>query len=181
LCEPSTQRVEIITYGTHPGIRKDSMGKHSRAARLRARSLVVAAALVVLGGLGTVGTAQADDGRVEGTPCSEHARACVELGSKRAWLIDDGAVVHGPVPISPGGPGHETPTGDFRVEWKHTNHRSAEYDGAPMPFAVFFAEGGIAFHEGDLRRPSKGCVRLGHDDAVEFYNVLEVGDAVEVR
>jgi lipoprotein-anchoring transpeptidase ErfK/SrfK len=157
------------------------MGKHSRAARVRARSLMAAAVLVVLGGFGVAGTAQADDGLVEGTPCDEEVRACVDLGAKRAWLIDDGAVVRGPVQISPGGPGHETPKGAFRVEWKDTNHRSVEYDGAPMPFAVFFAEGGIAFHEGSLRGPSKGCVRLGHDDAVEFYNFLEVGDAVEVH
>ena len=157
------------------------MGKHSRATRLRARSVVAAAVLVVLGGFGVAGTAQADDGLVEGTPCKDDVQACVDLGSKQAWLIDDGAVVRGPVKMSPGGPGHETPKGDFRVEWKDTNHRSVEYDGAPMPFAVFFAEGGIAFHEGKLDSPSKGCVRLGHDDAVEFYNFLEVGDAVEVH
>jgi hypothetical protein len=157
------------------------MGKHSRAAGLRARSLVVAAALVVLGGFGVAGTAQADDGLVEGTPCTEDVRACVDLATKRAWLIDDGAIVRGPVQMSPGGPGHETPKGEFRVEWKDTNHRSVEYDGAPMPFAVFFAEGGIAFHEGELDRPSKGCVRLERADAVEFYDFLDVDDAVEVH
>jgi L,D-transpeptidase-like protein len=157
------------------------MGKHSRAARLRARSLVAAAALVVLGGFGVAGTAQADDGLVEGTPCTEDVRACVDLTAKKAWLIDDGAVVRGPIQISPGDARHPTPKGDFSVEWKDTNHKSVEYDGAPMPFAVFFAEGGIAFHEGSLRSPSHGCVRLGHDDAVEFYNSLEVGDAVEVH
>jgi lipoprotein-anchoring transpeptidase ErfK/SrfK len=155
------------------------MGKHSRTTHLRARSLA-AAVLVVLGVFGAVGTAQAD-GLVKGTPCTDDVRACVDLASKRAWLFDDGVVVRGPVKISPGGPGHETPKGDFLVEWKDTHHRSVEYDGAPMPFAVFFAEGGIAFHEGKLDSPSKGCVRLGHDDAVEFYNFLEVGDAVEVR
>jgi hypothetical protein len=48
-------------------------------------------------------------------------------------------------------------------------------------FAVFFAEGGIAFHEGSLDRPSAGCVRLGHADAVEFYNVLQLDDRVQVR
>jgi len=157
------------------------MGKHSRAARPRARSLVVAAVLVVVGGLGVVGTAQAEDGVVEGTPCTKDTRACVDLASKRAWLIDDGVVVRGPVKISSGGPGRETPRGEFRVEWKDTNHRSTEFDGAKMPFAVFFAEGGIAFHEGSLGNPSAGCVRLGHDDAVGFYNFLDVDDAVEVH
>ncbi|GAA0938665.1 L,D-transpeptidase [Pseudonocardia zijingensis] len=157
------------------------MGKHSRAARLRGRSLVAVAALIVLGAFGVAGTAQADDGTVQGTPCSEDTRACVDLGAKRAWLIEDGVVTRGPVKVAVGAPGHETPKGSFRVEWKHTNHRSVEYDGAPMPFAVFFAEGGIAFHEGELNSPSKGCVRLGREDAIEFYDFLEVGDAVEVH
>jgi len=157
------------------------MGKHSKAARLRASSLLAATVLVVLGGLGVAGTANADEGLVEGTPCTDDVRACVDLGSKRAWLIDDGTVVRGPVPVGSGGPGHETPKGDFRVEWKDTNHKSAEYDGAPMPFAVFFAEGGIAFHEGRTDTPSKGCVRLRHEDAIEFYDFLDVGDAVEVH
>ena len=157
------------------------MGKHSRAARPCARSLLAAVALVVLGGLGPADTAHADDAVVEGTPCTEDTRACVDLAAKRAWLIDDGTVVRGPVPVSVGAPGRETPRGDFRVEWKNTNHRSSEHDGARMPFAVFFAEGGIAFHEGSLDRPSAGCVRLGHADAVEFYDVLQVDDRVQVR
>jgi len=156
------------------------MGTHSRAARPRLAS-VVAVALVVLGGLAVAGTAHADDSLVEGTPCTEEARACVDLAAEHAWLIDDGAIVRGPVPISAGGPDHETPTGDFRVEWKDTYHRSVEYDGAPMPFAVFFAQGGIAFHEGSLDSPSAGCVRLGHEDASYFYDFLQIDDAVQVR
>lgn len=68
--------------------------------------------------------------------------------------------------------------GNFRVEWKNANHRSTEFDGAPMPFAVFFAEGGIAFHEGRLDSHSAGCVRLGHEDAASFYDFLEVDEPV---
>lgn len=156
------------------------MTRHSRVARPRVRSLV-AAALAVLAGVGTAGAAQAAPATVEGTPCTTAARACVDLAARRAWLVEDGTVVRGPVPVSVGAPGSETPKGDFRVEWKNTYHRSAEHDGAPMPFAVFFAEGGIAFHEGRLDRPSAGCVRLGHEDAVEFYDFLDVDDPVEVR
>ncbi len=156
------------------------MGKHSRAARLRPVSVAVVA-LVMLGGLGAAGTAQADEAVVAGTPCTERASACVDLAAKHAWLIEDGVVVRGPVPVSVGSPGHETPAGDFRVEWKNTNHRSKEFDDAPMPFAVFFAQGGIAFHEGSLEGPSAGCVRLGHEDATEFYDFLQVDDPVQVR
>jgi lipoprotein-anchoring transpeptidase ErfK/SrfK len=90
-------------------------------------------------------------------------------------------VVRGPVVISSGGPGKETPRGDFRVEWKNVDHRSAEFGGRPMPFAVFFAEGGIAFHHGNVKSRSAGCVRLGYDDAVAFYDLLKVDDPVDVR
>ena len=144
------------------------------------RRAAVAVAVGALAALGAAGTAQADHG-TGGTPCSAAARACVDLGARQAWLVADGAVVRGPVPISSGGPGRETPRGAFVVEWKNRDHKSTEFDGAPMPFSVFFAEGGIAFHEGDLHSPSAGCVRLAHDDAAAFFDVLQVGDRVEVH
>jgi lipoprotein-anchoring transpeptidase ErfK/SrfK len=156
------------------------MGQHSR----RSWSQIALAAAVLTGvvGLGAAGTAWAEaPALVPGTPCSAVARACVELPTKRAWLIDDGRIVRGPVPVSIGGPGAGTPTGDFRVEWKHADHRSAEFDDAPMPFSVFFAQGGIAFHEGNLDTDSAGCVRLERSEATEFFHFLQVGDPVQVR
>ncbi len=153
------------------------MGQHSRA--------LAVAALAGIVGLGVVGTAQAAPDPaadpVPGTPCTAVARACVDLPTKRAWLIDAGRVARGPVPVSTGGPGEETPTGDFRVEWKHADHRSSEFDGAPMPFSVFFAPGGIAFHEGTLFTWSAGCVRLDRAQAQAFFDFLQVGDPVQVR
>lgn len=143
------------------------------------RRAAVAGVVAVVATLGVAGTAQADD-TTPGTPCSSAARACVELDAHRAWLIDGGSVVRGPVPISSGGPGHETPRGVFRIEWKHRDHHSAEFDGAPMPFAAFFAPGGIAFHEGSLTSSSAGCVRLVRDEAAAFFDFLQVGDRVEV-
>jgi lipoprotein-anchoring transpeptidase ErfK/SrfK len=157
------------------------VGRHSRTARPRVRSAVTAG-LVGLGTIASVGIGNAaGPAPVEGTPCTGAARACVDLVGRQAWLLEGGAVVRGPLPISPGGPGSATPAGDFRVEWKNKNHRSTEFDGAPMPFAVFFAEGGIAFHEGDLTTASAGCVRLAQADASAFYDFLAVGDRVQVR
>src|SRR6476661_215787 len=63
--------------------------------------------------------------------------------------VHDGKVTRGPVAISHGGQGKETPTGTFRVLWKDQNHKSAEFNDAPMPYSVFFADGGIAFHQGN--------------------------------
>jgi hypothetical protein len=136
------------------------------------------------------GTALADDNGgdggdhpqlVEGTPCTDTARACVDLGHNQAWLIHDGHVARGPVLISHGGQGKETPTGTFSVQWKDETHKSAEFNNAPMPFAVFFAPGGIAFHQGNPRNPSAGCVHLSADDAKAWYADLQVGDEVQVH
>lgn len=168
------------------------MGRQSSTARPRVR-VAITAGLMSLCALGFVGIGHADDmdgeikggddgsGLVEGTPCTGEARACVDLGAKQAWLIVDGGIVRGPLAISPGDEGRETPRGDFAVMWKNKDHISKEFDGAPMPFAVFFAEGGIAFHEGNLDSRSAGCVRLSHDDAVAFFDFLGIGDAVQVR
>lgn len=153
------------------------MGQHSRGSRTR-----VALVAAVLAGPAAAGTAWAEaPALVPGTPCSVLARACVELPTKRAWLIDDGRIVRGPVPVSIGGRGAETPTGDFRVEWKHADHRSAEFKNAAMPFSVFFAQGGIAFHEGNLATDSAGCVRLDRTEAQAFFHFLQVDDPVQVR
>jgi hypothetical protein len=117
---------------------------------------------------------------VPGTPCTVAASACVNLTDQRAWLISRGAVVLGPVPIHSGGPEHATPQGTFAVSWKDRNHVSRELHDMPMPDAVFFAAGGIAFHEGPLADPSAGCVHLRAPDAVAFYGALHRGDQVQV-
>ena len=137
---------------------------------------------------------------VTGTPCTKEAAACVSLGQNKSWLFKkdlatgETVIDHGPVPIRSGGPGKETPLGDFHVQWKNKNHKSGEYfvphgcvkgtvgcEGAPMNWAVFFAEGGIAFHEGTLAIRSSGCVRLSAKDAEFYYTALHLGDKVEIR
>ncbi len=111
--------------------------------------------------------------------CVPPSRACVDLDGERAWLLDGGRVVRGPVRIAAGDTETPTPKGTFTVEWKAQDWTSREY-GRPMPWSVFFAEGGIAFHEGPLDGPSHGCVKLGMDDARAFFEFLRVGDRVQV-
>jgi lipoprotein-anchoring transpeptidase ErfK/SrfK len=158
------------------------MARHSRTARTRARAAVTVGIIGLLT-VTAVGVAQAadDDKKVGDTPCGADVRACVDLEDKVAWLIDDGEVVRGPAKISPGSEARPTPTGEFHVQWKDRNHLSREFDNRPMPFAVFFADGGIAFHEGNLNSSSAGCVRLSADDAKAFYDFLQPGDPVEVH
>jgi hypothetical protein len=169
------------------------MGEHStrRAPRFRGAGRVGAVmgvsmlTAVVLTGSALAAEHHHDDGNddnmVDGTPCTVTASACVDLAHNQAWLIHDGAVAEGPFTISHGGQGKETPTGTFQVQWKDKDHKSAEFNNAPMPYSVFFAPGGIAFHEGNPANPSAGCVHLSHDDAVTVYNDLDVGDEVQVH
>ncbi|MCF7551917.1 L,D-transpeptidase [Pseudonocardia sp. WMMC193] len=123
---------------------------------------------------------------VPGTPCSVSAKSCVDLESQQAWLIQDGKVIRGPVRIASGGNGQETPVGhSLRVYRKDQNHLSQESrlpngNPAPMPWSVFFEDGGIAFHSGSPDRSSGGCIHLEPADAEAWFNYLQIGDMVQV-
>jgi hypothetical protein len=39
----------------------------------------------------------------------------------------------------------------------------------------------VAFHGGNLRKASAGCVHLDDADALAFYDTLKIGDEVDVR
>ena len=49
-----------------------------------------------------------------------------------------------------------------------------------MPWSVFFADGGAAFHGGDRARAAAGCVKLDTGEAEAFFNDLVEGDKVQV-
>jgi lipoprotein-anchoring transpeptidase ErfK/SrfK len=97
-----------------------------------------------------------------------------------AWLQRGGRVTYGPVRTGAALPGHRTPRGLFRVAWKAPHWVSTEY-GIRMPWSVFFAAGGIAFHAGPLAQPSHGCVHLRPSSARRFFDALAVGDVVDVH
>jgi lipoprotein-anchoring transpeptidase ErfK/SrfK len=105
--------------------------------------------------------------------------ACIDLSANQSWLLADGVVSFGPARITHGRPGWETPPGTFHVGWKDIDHKSSEFNDAPMPFSVFF-NGGIAFHQGSLSDESHGCIHLSWEAAEAYYNGLAVGDTVQV-
>jgi lipoprotein-anchoring transpeptidase ErfK/SrfK len=82
--------------------------------------------------------------------------------------------------ISSGEPGRDTPTGIFSVLNKKTMHRSRKYDDAPMPFAQFIDQYGIALHAGHNpgHPASHGCVRLPAKFAAKLYQVTELGTPI---
>ena len=79
--------------------------------------------------------------------------------------------------VSTGKSGFETPTGAWRAKWLSKDHRSSQYNDAPMPHSVFFV-GGYAVHGTDavskLGQPaSHGCIRLAKGNAETFFALVE--------
>jgi lipoprotein-anchoring transpeptidase ErfK/SrfK len=118
--------------------------------------------------------------------CPATSVACVDLAGHTAWLQRDGKVLTGPVEMLPGAdtfrrqPGPDssaTPAGTFHVLRKERNGFSTEFH-EPMNHAVYFAPGGIAFHEGSLTTSSNGCIHLSATDAGTFFDALRIGDGV---
>ena len=106
----------------------------------------------------------------------------MDLSDHLTWLQSGGRLTYGPVRMEPGPPStpHATPRGTFHVQWKAgVNYISTEYH-EPMPYAVFFAPGGVAFHGGSLTAPSHGCVHLDIGSARYYHDNLPVGAEVVV-
>lgn len=111
-------------------------------------------------------------------PCPTSARVCVDIDGHRTWLQSDGEVSYGAVPISSGQPGQETPRGTFTINRKVVNDVSREFNNAPMPYSMYFTNNGHAFHEDDVNVASAGCIHLNHQDAVHYYDNVNIGDSV---
>ena len=114
--------------------------------------------------------------------CPAAAAACVDLRDHLTWLQSGRSITYGPVHMEPGPPGsrNATPRGIFHVQWKAgASYISTEFH-EPMPYAVFFAPGGIAFHGGSLNTPSHGCVHLTIGSALYYHDHLPIGAEVAV-
>lgn len=87
------------------------------------------------------------------------------------------------IPISSGRPDgkHNTIRGEFRVQRKYRKYDSKKYPsengGRNMDFANFF-HNGFAFHAGNIRGYSHGCVRMQRHDAEWIYNWTNRGTKV---
>jgi hypothetical protein len=114
--------------------------------------------------------------------CPAAATACVDLARHITWLQADGRVSFGPVRMEPGKPGsaHSTPSGSFQVSWKAGPDFVSDIYNEPMPWATFFAPGGIAFHGGSLIHWSHGCVHLTVANAYFYHQHLPIGAEVVV-
>jgi lipoprotein-anchoring transpeptidase ErfK/SrfK len=131
----------------------------------------------------------------------------IDLQDQAAYLIQGGRVILA-TPIASGRYGHLTPTGSFKLLEKERNHFSSMYGKivdargntivadadadmpvprggkfipAPMRYFMRFS-GANGMHAGYLPGypASHGCVRLPEENAIAFFNTVDVGTPVTV-
>jgi len=108
-------------------------------------------------------------------------RVVVSLTDQMAYLYRGDSLM-AVATISTGIEGRDTPTGIFAVRGKTPMYRSKKYDNAPMPFAQFIDEYGVAMHAGyNPGYPaSHGCIRLPAAFAKKLYSITPVGTPVYI-
>ena len=80
--------------------------------------------------------------------------------------------------VSTGNEEYDTPSGTFTPFRMEIDHRSDEWDNAPMPYSIFFTDTGVAVHgtyEGRTlgRAVSHGCVRLSVKNAATLWKLVK--------
>lgn len=76
----------------------------------------------------------------------------------------------------------QTPNGVFPVLAKIKDHKSATYDGAPMPYTLRLTQDGVAIHGSDVRwgRATHGCVGVPVEFASKLFGQVAKGDQVVI-
>jgi hypothetical protein len=80
-------------------------------------------------------------------------------------------------PVSTGLTRYSTPGGNYTPFRLEEDHRSKEWDDAPMPHSIFFTGRGHAIHGSDAVRnlgspASHGCVRLSRENAATLFALV---------
>lgn len=82
--------------------------------------------------------------------------------------------------VSSGASGYDTPPGTYGVLWMDKDHKSDEYDQAPMPNAIFFKPG-FAIHgspKSNWGHPaSHGCIRLPVAKSAILFDLVKAEGA----
>jgi lipoprotein-anchoring transpeptidase ErfK/SrfK len=114
-------------------------------------------------------------------PASGPERVVVSLSDQLAYLYQGDTLVAVST-ISSGEPGRDTPMGVFSIGTKKLMHHSRKYDNAPMPFAQFITDYGVALHAGRIPGypASHGCVRLPSAFAKKLFSVTDAGTPVYI-
>ena len=102
----------------------------------------------------------------------------VDKSAQKLTVVRDGRTLHA-WSVSTGKAGHATPSGNFTTFRMEADHRSKEWDDAPMPHSVFFTKQGHAIHGSfDVKRlgspASHGCVRLAPANAATLFALVRL-------
>jgi hypothetical protein len=147
----------------------DAVKRFQRSRRLRVTGRVGAATWKRLIPQSTFGKASAPKAcRTAGW------HVCYDRKRHQASLYHNGGL-HNSWLVRGGGYSTQTRTGNFTVQWRDKDHRSSQYDGAPMPYSQFFS-GGQALHGSRyMMNPyqghSHGCVNFWVEDARQLWNL----------
>jgi hypothetical protein len=109
----------------------------------------------------------------------------IDKTTQRMTVTVDGVQRFG-WPVSTGGPGYDTPSGEFTPFRMEKDHFSREWDDAPMPNSIFFTKIGHAIHgtfaTKNLGRPvSHGCVRLSPANAETLFALVRQEGVTNTR
>jgi lipoprotein-anchoring transpeptidase ErfK/SrfK len=76
----------------------------------------------------------------------------------------------------------ETPAGKFPIRAKLKDHRSATYDGAPMPYTLRLTDDGVSIHGSDVRwgYATHGCIGVPMAFAAKLFAAVGKGDEVVI-
>jgi lipoprotein-anchoring transpeptidase ErfK/SrfK len=74
----------------------------------------------------------------------------------------------------------QTPNGVFPVIAKIKDHKSATYDGAPMPYTLRLTQDGVAIHGSDVRwgAATHGCIGVPVEFAQRLFGQVAKGDQI---
>lgn len=110
-----------------------------------------------------------------------HAWVRVDLGSQLISVFRSGHEI-GTAVILYGADGVATPTGKFPILAKFRDHRSATYDGAPMPFTLRLTADGVSIHASNVRwgYATHGCVGVPTRFAAKLFEAVKTGDEVMI-
>jgi len=102
--------------------------------------------------------------------------AKVDLSSQTMTVTRRGKVMYR-WKVSTARRGKVTPTGSWTAKWLSRHHRSSRYNGAPMPYSIFYS-GNFAVHGTNqisrLGRPaSAGCIRLHPSNAAKLFSMAQ--------
>ena len=79
------------------------------------------------------------------TPASAELVIDIDKSAQQMTVTVDGNQLYD-WPVSTGGGGYDTPIGSFKPFRMEIDHRSEEWDDAPMPYSIFFTKIGHAIH-----------------------------------